>query len=219
MADFGQAESPTNNEAPISAPSQTQRNTEENTQKSNENNASQLSPSSFANVLVTRPPSRANRRQVDATEISERGAQKKIQKEKRMALQREKRRQNRLQNIARELGRDLASIDSDEERKYFNRLGEEDRAEEERRQALSPEEWRQEDVQSAARVFERHVNTHLGPYSRLPYPIFLLQAAPESNNGATCQLIHCPERILSHDYRITVDPGSRHWSGSRGNLL
>jgi hypothetical protein len=40
------------------------------------------------------------------------------------------------------------------------------------------------------------------------YPIFLLQLAPQSHNGATCRLSLCTDRILPGQYRIAVSPGA-----------
>lgn len=116
-------------------------------------------------------------------DTSERDARKKIQKEKRMDLQLKKHKQNRRKNIARELNRDVASIDSDEERKWVNKIFEDIDAEEKRRQGLSPAERRREDIQSSARALEELVKAYFGPYARRPYAAFLLQEAPESRRG------------------------------------
>ncbi|KAJ5095030.1 hypothetical protein N7532_007321 [Penicillium argentinense] len=101
-----------------------------------------------------------------------------------MDLQLKKHKQDLRENIARELDRDVASIDSDEERKWVNRIFEDIDAEEKRRQGLSPAERRREDIQSAAQVLEKLVKAYFGPYSRRLYAAFQLQEAPESRRGA-----------------------------------
>ncbi|EAW13445.1 uncharacterized protein ACLA_054920 [Aspergillus clavatus NRRL 1] len=128
-----------------------------------------------------------------------------------MDLQLKKHKQNRRKNIARELNRDVASIDSDEERKWVNKIFEDIDAEEKRRQGLSPAERRREDIQSSARALKELVNAHFGPYTRRPYAAFLLQEAPESRRGAKCQLHHCEKSIWPGDYRIKVDDG-KQWT-------
>lgn len=161
-------------------------------------------------MSVTRPPPRANSSRVDDTKASEREDRKKIQKEKRMDLASKKRRENHRKNIARELNRDAASIDSDDERKWVSKMIEDVNAEEKRRQGLSPAERRQEDIQVSAKALESLVKEDVGPYPSRPYAVFLLQMAPESRSGAKCELPHCVRRILPGDYRIKLDGG--HWS-------
>ncbi|GIK05801.1 hypothetical protein Aspvir_009914 [Aspergillus viridinutans] len=85
-------------------------------------------------------------------------------------------------------------------------------AEHARRQALSPEERRQEDIGSDKRNLMRHLKPQFlsgfsGDAQLSHYPIFLLQKAPDSRNGATCRGISCTDRILPGDYRIAVSPG------------
>ncbi|KAL4928879.1 uncharacterized protein BDV17DRAFT_86385 [Aspergillus undulatus] len=207
-----------------STPNQTQSQPEGGTRMPNENTSIELhsneqrSPSSPAKVLVTRSPARKNPPQVSGTDTSEREAQKRIQRERRAKRAVEKRQQILRQNVARVSGRDPNSITTADIREYFNRWKEDDAAEQERRQALSAAERREEDIQAAVRYFKSYVNTELGPYSKRPYPVFLLQVAPNSANGAECQLIHCEKKILPGDYRIAVEPGENHWSGSPGAL-
>ncbi|CAP79204.1 hypothetical protein EN45_044230 [Penicillium chrysogenum] len=220
----GQPTLPTNSRTPFSVlqtspPSQHQCEVEGSAHESNENilielpSTRQLSQSSPADVPVASPVLMANDPQVNTTNISEREAQKKIQKDKRAELQRKKRQQRWREHIARELRCDVTSIDSDEERKYMRRRLErvttEENAERERRQGLSLEEKRQEDIQASAQHLKRDMETYLGQYARLPYPAFLLQETPQSRNGAKCQLHLCEKRIMPDDYRIAVDPGDR----------
>ncbi|KAL4869218.1 hypothetical protein BDV12DRAFT_85176 [Aspergillus spectabilis] len=199
---------------------QTQSEPEGGTPMSDENTSIELpcseqrSPSSPANMLVTRSPAGKNSPQVSATDTSKREAQKKIQQEKRAKRAAEKRQQILRQRAARASGCDPDSITTADIREYMDRWSEDEAAEQERRQALSAAERREEDIQAAARYFQSYVNTELGPCSKRLYPAFLLQVAPNSANGAQCQLIHCKKRILPGDYRIAVEPGKSHWSGS-----
>ncbi|KAL2818714.1 hypothetical protein BDW59DRAFT_151903 [Aspergillus cavernicola] len=203
-----------------STPNQTHSEPEGGTQMSNEKTSTdqsyneQLSPPPPANVLVTRSLLRTNPPQVSATETSEQEARRKIQREKRKTRARENRRQHYRQTIARELGRDVNSITAADMQEYSNRRSEHYAAEKGRRQALSAAERYTEDIQAVARYFEKHVHTEFGPYSKRPYPVFLLQLAPDSVQGAECRLRHCDTKILPDDYRIAVEPGEKHWSGS-----
>jgi len=45
------------------------------------------------------------------------------------------------------------------------------------------------------------------------YPLFVLQTAPESRNGAGCKLPQCTARIVPGQYRIALSPGENHWAG------
>ncbi|KAJ6018478.1 hypothetical protein N7522_001942 [Penicillium canescens] len=227
-----EARLPTNSGTPFSVlqtlpPSQHQCEVEGSALESNENilielpSTKQLCQSSPADMPVASPLLMAADPQVNATNTSEREARKKIQKDKRAELQRKKRQQRRREHIARELRCDVTSIDSEEERKYMRRRLErvtaEGNAERERRQGLSLEERRQEDIQASAQHLKRHMETYLGQYARLPYPVFLLQETPQSRDGAKCQLHLCKKRIMPDDYRIAVDPGDQyHWSKSPG---
>jgi hypothetical protein len=103
-------------------------------------------------------------------------------------------------------------VDSDGEREYWQALLDRHAAEEARRQALSPEARRQEDIECSAEIFRRHIKPQLTlDSSGLPrlyhYPLFLLQTAPDSRNGATCRLGHCDDRIAPGQYRIALSPG------------
>ncbi|KAJ6168104.1 hypothetical protein N7497_000947 [Penicillium chrysogenum] len=154
---------PPNSRTPFSVlqtspPCQPQCEVEGSAHETNENilielpSIRQLSQSSPADVPV------------NTTNISEREAQKKIQKDKRAELQRKKRQQRWQEHIARELRCDVTSIDSDEERKYMRRRLErittEENAERERRQGLSLEEKRQEDIQASAQHLKKHMETY-----------------------------------------------------------
>jgi hypothetical protein len=55
-------------------------------------------------------------------DISERDACNRFHKEKRVNPQPKKRKQNLRRTIARELDRDVASVDSEKERKWLNRI-------------------------------------------------------------------------------------------------
>jgi hypothetical protein len=122
----------------------------------------------------------------------------------------ESRKRKRRENIAREVGHE---VDSDGEREYFRALYDRDVAEETRRKAISPEERRQEDIKCSARIFRNHIKPQLaldssGSPRLYHYPLFLLQTAPDSTNGATCRLSHCTDRIAPGQYRIAVTPGN-----------
>ncbi|GFG15670.1 hypothetical protein IFM5058_07569 [Aspergillus udagawae] len=85
-------------------------------------------------------------------------------------------------------------------------------AEHARRQALSPEERKQEDIERDKRDLKRHLKPQFssgfsGEARLSHYPIFQLQNAPDSRNGAACKGISCIHRILPGDYRIAVSPG------------
>ncbi|KAE8382662.1 hypothetical protein BDV26DRAFT_288226 [Aspergillus bertholletiae] len=138
---------------------------------------------------------------------------------KTAASKAEARRKRRRQNIAREMGREDDSIGTDEEREYWNGVRQHLIAEEARRQALSPEERRRENTRKEAQALRDHLKPRFEPYWRSMetlshYPIFVLQDAPPSNNGATCQLGSCPDRILPGDYRIAVTPGRQNYYGN-----
>jgi hypothetical protein len=113
-------------------------------------------------------------------------------------------------------------VDSDGERQYWQDCRDRDRAEEARRDALSPEARRQEDVQFSANILRAHIKPRLAlDYSGLPhlehYPLFVLQTAPESRNGAGCKLSECTKRIAPGQYRIALSPGDNGW-GSPGMI-
>ena len=121
----------------------------------------------------------------------------------------ESRKRKRRENIAREVGHE---VDSDGEREYWRAVHDRHAAEEARRQALSPEVRRQEDIESSAEVLRGHVKPQLtldssGLAHLYHYPLFLLQTAPDSRNGATCRLHHCTDRITPGQYRIALSPG------------
>ncbi|KAL2429291.1 hypothetical protein ABEF95_002763 [Exophiala dermatitidis] len=104
-------------------------------------------------------------------------------------------------------------IDSDGEREYWRAVYDRSMAESARREALSPEARRQEDIESAAKAFRSHIEPILafddaGVAHLQHYPLFLLQRAPDSHNGAACRLPHCSDRITPGQYRIAVSPGS-----------
>jgi hypothetical protein len=89
---------------------------------------------------------------------------------------------------------------------------ERDTAEHARRQALSLEERQQEDIERDKRDLKRHLKPQFssgfsGEARLSHYPIFQLQNAPDSRNGAACKGISCTDRILPGDYRIAVSPG------------
>ena len=121
----------------------------------------------------------------------------------------ESRKRKRRENIAREVGHE---VDSDGEREFCRAIHDRHVAEEARRQALSPEARRQEDIERSAKIFRDHIKPQLTlDSSDLPrlyrYPLFLLQMAPDSRNGANCRLDHCTDRIAPGQYRIAVSPG------------
>jgi hypothetical protein len=136
----------------------------------------------------------------------------KQRREDRERRQRERRKRTRIANVARQLGRDADSITDEDVKQHFRMWKERDDAKAARRQALSPEERRQEDIESDKRSLKRHLTPQfasgLSGEARLShYPIFKLQNAPDSRDGATCQLTSCSDRILPDDYRIAVTPG------------
>lgn len=62
----------------------------------------------------------------------------------------------------------------------------------------------------------KHLRRHLGlgESSEMPpgsppacAPIFFIERAPNSRNGAKCQLPCCPRRIKPDEYRIALNPG------------
>jgi hypothetical protein len=121
----------------------------------------------------------------------------------------ESRKRKRRENIARRVGHE---VDSDGEREYWRAVHDRHAAEEARRQALSPEARRQEDNERSAEIFRDHIKPQLTlDSSGLPYlyhyPLFLLQLAPDSNNGANCRLHHCTDRIAPGTYRIALSGG------------
>jgi len=120
------------------------------------------------------------------------------------------RKRKRRQNIAKKLGHE---VDSDGEREYLRELSDRLGAEEARRQALTPEARRQENIEAAAKTFRDHIKPQLifdssGSACLYHYPLFKLQLAPDSHNGATCRLPDCTDRIAPGQYRIAVSPGS-----------
>ncbi|KIW20496.1 hypothetical protein PV08_01071 [Exophiala spinifera] len=127
-------------------------------------------------------------------------------REQRLAENRKRRRRD---NIAAEVGHE---VDSDGEREYWEAISRRHAAEEARRQALSPEARRQEDIESSAEVLRNHIKPklildHFSCVRLRHYPLFLLQTAPDSRNGARCRQRHCTDRIDPGKYRIAVSPG------------
>jgi hypothetical protein len=121
----------------------------------------------------------------------------------------EDRKRRRRERLVEAAGHEL---DSDGEREYLQASYARFAAEEARRKALSPEARRQEDIESAAEVFRGHIKPRLafdyaGGAHLQHYPLFLLQSAPDSPNGAKCRLRHCSDRIVPGQYRIAVSPG------------
>jgi hypothetical protein len=101
-------------------------------------------------------------------------------------------------------------------------MSERDSAETARRQAFSPEERRQKDIESASRhligPLKPQFSSGISGEIRLShYPIFLLQKAPDSANGAKCRLLPCTDRIMPGDYRIALNPGHNVY-GNPGKL-
>lgn len=122
----------------------------------------------------------------------------------------ENRKRRRRENIAKQVGHE---VDSDGEREYWRGVEDTLAAEEARRQELSPEARRQEDIDVSAASFRQHIKPKLtlvsSGFPRLyHYPLFLLQMAPESRDGATCRLMPCTDRIAPGQYRIAVSPGA-----------
>jgi hypothetical protein len=127
-------------------------------------------------------------------------------RKKRLA---ESQKRKRRDNLAKKVGHE---VDSDGEREHFRAVLGRHFAEGARRQALSPEARRQEDIERSAKIFRDHVKPRLtldsSDLPHLPhYPLFLLQLAPDSRNGATCRLDHCTDRIAPGQYRIALSPG------------
>lgn len=121
----------------------------------------------------------------------------------------ESRKRKRRENIARKVGHE---VDSDGEREYWQAVHDRLAAEEARRQALSPEARRQEDIERSAETLRDHIKPQLaldssGLARLYHYPLFLLQTAPDSRNGANCRLHHCTDRIAPGQYRIALSPG------------
>ncbi|KAJ4553785.1 hypothetical protein HRR93_001852 [Exophiala dermatitidis] len=130
--------------------------------------------------------------------------------EQRRQRLKESHNRRRRERIAKKVGHE---IDSDGEREYWRAVYDRSMAESARREALSPEARRQEDIESAAKAFRSHIEPILafddaGVAHLQHYPLFLLQRAPESHNGAACRLPHCFDRIAPGQYRIAVSPGS-----------
>jgi hypothetical protein len=130
--------------------------------------------------------------------------------EARMTRITESEKRNRRANIAKQVGHE---VDSDGEREYWQAVEDHWDAEEARRQALSPEARRRENIEISARIFRDHIKPQLRlDSSGLPdlyhYPLFLLQTAPNSRNGATCKLSDCTDRIVPGQYRIALSPGT-----------
>jgi hypothetical protein len=126
------------------------------------------------------------------------------------------------QNLARRLGREGDTINSDEEREYWDALEQRYAAEEARRNALSPEERRQEDIQQEAKALKEHIKPQFerGWASSVKilsyYPIFVLQTAPPSNRGAKCRIDSCTVTIRPGEYRIAVTPGNHNYYQNPG---
>jgi hypothetical protein len=121
----------------------------------------------------------------------------------------ESRKRKRRENIARKVGHE---VDSDGEQEYWRAALDRHVAEEARRQALSPEARRQEEIERSAEIFRNHIKPQLildrfGSARLRHYPLFLLQTAPDSRNGATCRLHDCTDRIAPGQYRIALSPG------------
>ena len=153
------------------------------------------------NSSSTAAPSPSTRELTNANQLEKIEARKQ-----RLA---ESRKRKRRENIAREVGHE---VDSDGEREYLRAVHDRHVAEETRRQALSPEARRQEDMERSAEIFRDHIKPQLTLNSiGLPrlyhYPLFLLQTAPDSRNGAICRLHHCTYRIAPGQYRIALSPG------------
>ena len=53
-------------------------------------------------------------------------------------------------------------------------------------------------------------------------PIFFIERAPSSRNGASCQLPRCSDRIRPGEYRVALNPGmnisTRYSSQNSGNF-
>lgn len=128
--------------------------------------------------------------------------------------------------VSKELGHE---VDSDEERQYWEARSKASEkkcvAEEARWAALTPEEQRQERVSHGT----EYLRNHIKPILVLSmcktklyldrYPEFVLQMAPGSINGATCQGVDCTRRILPGCYRIALTPGMRYSIGPGKNTL
>ncbi|KAI9038997.1 uncharacterized protein KD926_010099 [Aspergillus affinis] len=131
--------------------------------------------------------------------------------------QREEAKKRRRQELARRLGREEDTINSDDERQYWDAVEQRYAAEEARRNALSPEERRQEDIQKEAKQFKKHIKPQFergwtdSVEILLYYPIFVFQTAPPSNRGAKCRIGSCTVTINPGDYRIAVTPGSHNY--------
>jgi hypothetical protein len=159
--------------------------------------SSTTAPTSSSTVA----PSPSTREPTNANQLEKLEARKQ-----RLA---ESRKRKRRENIARKVGHE---VDSDGEREYRRAFHDRIVAEETRRQALSPEARRREDIDRSAEIFRDHIKPQLTlDFFGLPrlyrYPLFLLQTAPDSRNGANCRLHHCTDRIAPGQYRIALSPG------------
>ena len=182
----------------------------------------QLSPASPATLRAASSARQNTSQLVDGTgddgDTNTREAARQAQQEKRKAQterQEEIRKRRRREVIAGEVGHE---VDSDGEREYWQAMEEREAAEDARRQALSPEARRKEVIEDAAKIFRDHIKPQLtldysGNVRIGHYPLFLLQLAPDSRNGAGCGLRHCAHRIKPGQYRIAVLPGSGYWRG------
>ena len=113
------------------------------------------------------------------------------------------------ENIARKVGHE---VDSEGEEEYWRACRDRDIAEQDRRQRLSPDAQKREDIKSASASFRNHIKPQVavvdsGLVRLYHYPLFLLQAAPDSASGAMCRLPVCTDRIAPGQYRIAVSPG------------
>lgn len=153
---------------------------------------------------------------VDASRLPKRRLASTDQQEK-LEARKERSEQNRKrirrENIARQVGHE---VDSDGEREYWQASHDRLVAEEARRQALSPEAQRKEDNELSAKALRSHIKPqltfhHSGLARLYHYPLFVLQTAPDSRNGAACRLMHCTDRITPGQYRIALSPGSSVW--------
>jgi hypothetical protein len=159
--------------------------------------SSTTAPTSSSTVV----PSPSTREPPNANQLEKLEARKQ-----RLA---ESRKRKRRENIARKVGHE---VDSDGEREYWQAVHDRLAAEEARRQALSPEARRQEDIERSAETLRDHIKPQLtldssGLARLYHYPLFLLQTAPDSRNGANCRLHHCNDRIAPGQYRIALSPG------------
>lgn len=127
----------------------------------------------------------------------------------------EKRKRENRERISKEVGHD---VDTDEEQAYEDARWErwnaefeaKYAAEEARRNALTPQEREKEDLALEVKSFEESITPHVHFFQSSTecfldyYPLFILQYAPSSPNGATCRSASCTDRINPGEYRFLV---------------